>query len=53
MNKTPYANGIGSIMYLKVCTRLDLVHGISILSRFMKNSGEIHWLVVCEVAPRA
>lgn len=43
MSHVPYANVIGSVMYLMVCTRPDLAHGISILSRFMGNPGEEHW----------
>jgi len=43
MSKVPYANVIGSIMYLMVCTRPDLAHSISILSRFMGNPSEEHW----------
>lgn len=46
MQNVPYANTIGSIMYLMVCTRPDLAHSISILSRFMSNPGETHWLAV-------
>lgn len=40
MRKAPYANVVGSIMYLMVCTKPDLAYGISILSRFMANPGE-------------
>lgn len=46
MKNIPYANAVRSIMYLMVCTRLDLAHDISILSRFMENSGETHWLAI-------
>lgn len=44
MSKILYVNDVGSIMYLMKSTRLDLAHGNSILSRFMANSGETHWL---------
>jgi len=43
MNKIPYSNVIGSIMYLMVCTRPDLAHTVSTLSRFMSNLGPKHW----------
>jgi len=43
MNKIPYSNVIGSIMYLMVCTRPDLAHAVSTLSRFMSNPGPKHW----------
>lgn len=46
IERIPYANTVGSVMYLMVSTRLDLAHGISILSRFTSNPGELHWLAM-------
>lgn len=43
MSQIPYANAIGSIMYTMICTRLDLAHSISVVSRFMTNLGKHHW----------
>lgn len=43
MDKIPYANAIGSVMYVMVCTRPDLAFAISTLSRYMSNPGEYHW----------
>ena len=37
------ASIIGSIMYSMVCTRLDLSHGISVVSRYMADPGIEHW----------
>ena len=37
-----YANAIGSVMYLMVCTRPDLAYAVSITSRYMKNPGKGH-----------
>ena len=42
MSRIPYSNAIGSIMYLIVCTRLDLAHAVNTLSRFMTNLGPNH-----------
>lgn len=42
MNKIPYANIVGSIMYLMICTRPDLAHDINNLSEFMANPCETH-----------
>ena len=43
MVKVPYAEAIGSLMYLMICTRLDIAYAVSVLSRFMSNPGEEHW----------
>lgn len=43
MARVPYSNVVGSVMYLMVCSRLDLAYSISILSRYMSNPGEAHW----------
>ncbi|CAJ2640159.1 unnamed protein product [Trifolium pratense] len=43
MESTPYASGVGSIMYGMVCSRPDLSYAISVVSRFMANPGQVHW----------
>ena len=43
MDKIPYSNIVGSIMYTMICTRPDLSHAISVASRFMANPGMEHW----------
>ncbi|KAK9200159.1 hypothetical protein WN944_015355 [Citrus x changshan-huyou] len=43
MRKIPYSSAVGSIMYAMVCTRLDLAHGVGVISRFMGNPGKDHW----------
>ena len=42
MDSTPYASGVGSIMYKMVCSRPDLAYVVSIMSRFMANLGIVH-----------
>ena len=34
MSKIPYALAIGSIMYVMLCTRLDVAYALSMTSRF-------------------
>ncbi|CAM8981508.1 unnamed protein product [Rhodiola kirilowii] len=46
MEKFPYPNAIGSIMYAMISTRPDLSYAISVLSRYMSNPGYEHWLAV-------
>ena len=46
MEKIPYANAVGSLMYSMVCTRPDLAYSTSLVSRFMANPGRDHWEAV-------
>ena len=43
MESIPYANVVGSLMYAMVCTRPDIAHAVSLVSRFMVNPGKGHW----------
>lgn len=43
ISRVPYANVVGSIMYLMVCTRPDLAYGVSVVSRYMANPWKEHW----------
>jgi len=40
MSRVPYASVVGSLMYAMVCSRPDLAYAVSIVSRFMSNSGK-------------
>ena len=42
MDAVPYTSGVGSIMYGMVCTRPDLAHAVSVVSRFMVEPGQAH-----------
>jgi hypothetical protein len=42
MSKIPYASVVGCLMYAMVCTRLDLAHTVSTVSRYMVNRGIEH-----------
>ncbi|KAL5545377.1 hypothetical protein UlMin_005064 [Ulmus minor] len=44
MEKVPYSSAVGSVMFTMVSTRPDISHAISVLSRFMSNPGNEHWL---------
>lgn len=46
MSKIPYQSAVGSLMYSMVCTRPDLAHAVSVVSRYMHNPGKQHWLAV-------
>jgi Reverse transcriptase (RNA-dependent DNA polymerase) len=49
MQKIPYREAIGSLMYATVATRPDIAFAISTLSQFLENPGELHWDVVKRV----
>lgn len=42
MNNISYASIIGSLMYDMVCTMLDMVYGVSIVSKYMANLGKVY-----------
>ena len=46
MSRVPYASAVGSLMYAMVCTRQDLAHAVSVVSRFMGQPGREHWQAV-------
>ncbi|XP_047328226.1 secreted RxLR effector protein 161-like [Impatiens glandulifera] len=46
MSHVPYASAMGSLMYVMVCTRPDLAHAVSVVSRFMGDPGKEHWQAV-------
>ena len=46
MIKVPYASVVGSLMYAMVCTRPDIPHEVTVISRFLTNHGKEHWEAV-------
>ena len=46
MSSIPYSSAVGSLIYVRVCTRPDIAHAIGVVSRFLSNSGGEHWEAV-------
>ena len=46
MSCVPYANAVGSLMYLVVCTKPDISHAVGVVSIYMENMGKEYWVVV-------
>ncbi|KAF2296401.1 hypothetical protein GH714_037754 [Hevea brasiliensis] len=46
MSSVPYSSAFGSIMYAMVCTRRDISHAVSVVSRYMACPGKEHWQAV-------
>jgi hypothetical protein len=42
MSKVSYSSVVGSLMYAMVCSHPDLSYGMSLVSRYMANSGKTH-----------
>ena len=43
---TIYSSAVGSLIYVMVCTRLDIAHAVGVVNRFLVNPGKDHWKVV-------
>jgi hypothetical protein len=43
MSHIPYSNAVGNLMYDMICSRPDLAHAVSMVSRFTHNPGREHW----------
>ena len=37
----PYVNVVGALMYVMVCTRSDILHVVSMVSKYMHDSGKV------------
>src|SRR5436190_17999813 len=46
MSSVPYLSAVGSIMYAMVCTRPDISHAVSVVSRYMACPVRQHWEAV-------
>lgn len=46
MAQIPYASIVGSLMYVKVCTRPNIIQAVGVVRRFMANLGKEHYKAV-------
>jgi len=46
MSRVSYASAMGLLMYVIVCTRLDLAYAVNTVNRFMSNPGKQYWEAV-------
>ena len=42
MARVPYSSAVGSMMHAMVCTRPDISHAVSVVSRYMACFGKSH-----------
>ena len=43
MQKVPYREAIGSLMYAAIGTRPDITYAVTALSQYLQNPGRAHW----------
>src|SRR5947207_6356773 len=43
LSRVPCSSAVGSLMYAIVCSRPDLSHALSVVSRYIANPGKEHW----------
>ena len=46
MRRVPYAEAVGSLMYVMLCTRPDICFAVGMVSRYQSNPGPEHWTAV-------
>jgi hypothetical protein len=46
MSRVPYSSVVGSLLYAMVCSRPDLAHAMSVVSKYMANPSKEHWNAV-------
>ncbi|XP_077217948.1 secreted RxLR effector protein 161-like [Tasmannia lanceolata] len=46
MDNIPYASAVGSLMYAMLCTRPDICHSVSVVSKLQSDLGLEHWTTV-------
>lgn len=46
MENVPYTSIIGSLMYVMVCTRINITYVVGFMGSFMKNIRKGYWKVV-------
>lgn len=51
-SKVPYATVVVSLIYGIICTRLDIIHAVEVVSRFlynqtMEHSKAVKWILRC------
>ena len=42
MRRVLHASVVGSLMYVMVCTRLDIAYAVGVVSHFLSNLGRLH-----------
>ncbi|RVW37154.1 Retrovirus-related Pol polyprotein from transposon TNT 1-94 [Vitis vinifera] len=46
LSRTPYALAVRSLMFVMICTKLDIAQAVGAVTQFMANLGREHWNIV-------
>ena len=46
MKAVPYASVVGSLMYVMLCTRLNIYYAMGMVNKYQSNPGAEHWTAV-------
>ena len=46
MRQVSYASAVGNLMYVILCTRLDIYYSVGMVSRYQSNPGPKHWQAI-------
>jgi hypothetical protein len=49
MSHVPYVSAVGNLMYVMICTRLDIAHAMGVLSKYISKLGKEHWTTIKRV----
>ena len=49
MKIVPYPSIVGNLMYVQVCTRLDIAFVVSVLGTYLSDPGQSHWKMAKKV----
>ena len=44
ITKVPYANTVGSLMYVMMCTCPDICYDVGLVSPYQSNTSQKHWM---------
>ena len=46
MQKVPYISVVESLMYVMICTKLDIIYAMGVIRRFFINLSKEHYVVM-------
>jgi len=44
-----YRSAVGSLVYVMICTKVDITYGLEVVNQYMTNRGPLHWIALKRV----